>query len=180
MKKKQRKKKTKRALARRVQALEEHVALQDAEREPTQAERRAEADCIREGLRAKLEEISTQRGPHTGAPEDDVILTRTALELQFRFEKMADAHEAERVRRSEELLRRCATAWTRALRGEPEKVEQDEKVIPIASAKSGGGWAGMSAAEDDYPDPDSYFNLRGSSEAEIWRESARRYGSPDD
>ena len=164
-----RKVKRKRALARRVQALEEHVALQEAEREPTQAERRAEADRIREGLRAKLAEIATNKGTHMGGPEGVTLTSPLAIELAHRFGKQAESMEASRKAEREEFLRKTAGRRTRLLHGEPEKVEQNEKVIPIASKKSGGGWAGMSAGEDDYPDPDSYFNLKGMSEGELWR-----------
>ena len=165
-----------RNLRRNVEEMGIAKDAQSAEREPTQAERQAEADRTREGLWAKLR-IASDKGTHMGGPEGDVTLTSPlAIELAHRFGKQAESVEASRKAARAEFLKRTAGRWTRLLRGEPEKVEQDEKVIPIASAKSGGGWAGMSAAEDDYPDPDSYFNLLGSSESEIWREAYRRYG----
>ena len=62
-----------------------------------------------------------------------------------------------------------------------EKVERDRKVISIDEKlrKGGGGWPGMGVDledEDGYPTADSFFNLRGATEAECWPEWARRYG----
>ena len=161
-----------RSLERQLKVLKQAVADKEAQLAPTLAEQRAESDKIRESLMAKLAATAAAPEP-TGVME---LTNPLAIELLEKSQKLADdTKERQRAERAE-FLKRTAGRWTRLLRGEPEKVEQDEKVISIASAKSGCGWAGMSAAEDDYPDPDSYFNLRGSSESEIWKEAYKRYG----
>ncbi len=163
--KQKQKRKTKRAIRQRLDALERAVA--DREAETAKAEK-VDPSVIREGLIAKL-----AQGPQAWSKQKTRGDNRLLLELEAKFSKLHNSREAEQEREREKL---------KAARGPKKKVVQ-QKNIP-AQEPTGETpkrfddiAAAFSEANSGGFESDDYSNVKGMSEGELWAWQARHLPS---